>query len=244
MNGNIERHKRMNEEEQSIILQKNLDKVEERIVSACMKVARKRNEVALIGVTKTVDFPLAGLLIEKGVTHLGESRPQELWNKASRLPNAKWHFIGHMQRNKIDKTVPLVHLFHSVDSIRLLQALEDECKKQNQMLDFLLEVNISGEENKQGFDPAELPGLVNLLTTLRHMQCRGLMGMAAYSLEKEQCRPAFQLLRSTRDKLSGLLGKNLPELSMGMSNDFEIAIEEGATLIRLGSILWEGLEQK
>ena len=139
----------MNEEEQSTILQKNLDKVEERIASYCLKVARKRNEVTLVGVSKTVDSPLAKLLMEKGIDHLGESRPQELWNKASHLPNAKWHFIGHMQRNKIDKTLPLIHLFHSVDSLRLLQALEDECKKQNQTLNFLLEVNISGEENKQ-----------------------------------------------------------------------------------------------
>jgi hypothetical protein len=105
-------------------------------------------------------------------------------------------------------------------------------------------VNISGEQNKQGFDPSGVPGLVNLLNTLRHLQCQGLMGMAAYAAEKESCRPAFQLLRNTRDKFSDLLGKKLPELSMGMSNDFEIAIEEGATLIRVGSILWEGLEQK
>jgi pyridoxal phosphate enzyme (YggS family) len=234
----------MNGEEQSIILQKNLDKVEERIASSCLKVARKRTEVTLVGVTKTVDSPIAKLLMEKGIDHLGESRPQELWNKASHISNAKWHFIGHMQRNKIDKTLPLIHLFHSVDSLRLLQALEAECEKQKLKLDFLLEVNISGEQNKQGFDPSEVPGLVNLLNTLRHLQCQGLMGMAAYAAEKESCRPAFQLLRNTRDKLSDLLGKKLPELSMGMSNDFEIAIEEGATLIRLGSILWEGLDQK
>ena len=234
----------MNGEEQSTILQKNLDKVEERITSSCLKVARKRTEVTLVGVTKTVDSPLAKLLMEKGIDHLGESRPQELWNKASHLPNAKWHFIGHMQRNKIDKTLPLIHLFHSVDSLRLLQALEGECEKQNQKLDFLLEVNISGEENKQGFDPSSVLGLASELMGLKHLQCQGLMGMAAYAAEKESCRPAFQLLRNTRDKLSGLLGKKLPELSMGMSNDFEIAIEEGATLIRLGSILWEGLEQK
>ena len=232
----------MNGDEQSIILQKNLDKVEERIASSCLKVARKRTEVTLVGVTKTVDPPLAKLLMEKGIDHLGESRPQELWNKASHLPNAKWHFIGHMQRNKIDKTLPLIHLFHSVDSLRLLQALEDECKKQNQTLNFLLEVNISGEENKQGFDPSSVLGLASQLMALKHLQCQGLMGMAAYAEEKESCRPAFQLLRNIRDKLSDLLGKKLPELSMGMSNDFEIAIEEGATLIRLGSILWEGLE--
>lgn len=234
----------MNSEEQAAILQKNLDKVEERIASSCEKVARKRNEVTLVGVSKTVDSSLAKLLMEKGITHLGESRPQELWNKASHLLNAHWHFIGHMQRNKIDKTLPLIHLFHSVDSLRLLQALEGECQKQNLKLDFLLEVNISGEEKKQGFDPSLVPGLASELMALKHLQCQGLMGMAAYALEKEKCRPAFQLLRKTRDELSDLLGRKLPELSMGMSNDFEIAIEEGATLIRLGSILWEGLEQK
>ena len=234
----------MNGEEQSTILQKNLDKVEERIASSCLKVARKRNEVTLVGVSKTVDSSLAKLLMEKGIDHLGESRPQELWNKASHLPNAKWHFIGHMQRNKIDKTLPLIHLFHSVDSLRLLQALDSECQKQNLKLDFLLEVNISGEENKQGFDPSSVLGLASELMALKHLRCQGLMGMAAYAEEKESCRPAFQLLRNTRDKLSDLLGKKLPELSMGMSNDFEIAIEEGATLIRLGSILWEGLDQK
>ena len=234
----------MNSEEQAAILQKNLDKVEERIASSCEKVARKRNEVTLVGVSKTVDSSLAKLLMEKGIAHLGESRPQELWNKASHLPNAHWHFIGHMQRNKIDKTLPLIHLFHSVDSLRLLQALESECQKQNLKLDFLLEVNISGEENKQGFDPSSVLGLASELMALKHLQCQGLMGMAAYALEKEKCRPAFELLRNTRDELSDLLGRKLPELSMGMSNDFEIAIEEGATLIRLGSILWEGLEQK
>ena len=234
----------MNSEEQAAILQKNLDKVEERIASSCEKVARKRNEVTLVGVSKTVDSSLAKLLMEKGIAHLGESRPQELWNKASHLPNAHWHFIGHMQRNKIDKTLPLIHLFHSVDSLRLLQALEGECQKQNLKLDFLLEVNISGEENKQGFDPSSVLGLASELMALKHLQCQGLMGMAAYALEKEKCRPAFELLRNTRDELSDLLGRKLPELSMGMSNDFEIAIEEGATLIRLGSILWEGLEQK
>ena len=234
----------MNSEEQAAILQKNLDKVEERIASSCEKVARKRNEVTLVGVSKTVDSSLAKLLMEKGIAHLGESRPQELWNKASHLPNAHWHFIGHMQRNKIDKTLPLIHLFHSVDSLRLLQALDSECQKQNLKLDFLLEVNISGEENKQGFDPSSVLGLASELMALKHLQCQGLMGMAAYALEKEKCRPAFQLLRKTRDELSDLLGRKLPELSMGMSNDFEIAIEEGATLIRLGSILWEGLEQK
>ncbi|MFM7097935.1 MAG: YggS family pyridoxal phosphate-dependent enzyme [Gemmataceae bacterium] len=234
----------MNREDQASILRKNLDKVEERILSSCLKAARKRSEVTLVGVTKTVDSALASLLLENGITNLGESRPQELWEKAAHIPTAHWHFIGHMQRNKIDKTLPLVHLFHSVDSMRLLEALEECCLKLNKPLDFLLEVNISGEENKQGFKPAEIPALAPLLNSLRQLRCKGLMGMAENFDDRELCRPAFKLLKNTRDNLSTLLGTPLPELSMGMSNDFEIAIEEGATLIRLGSILWEGLQQK
>ncbi len=223
------------------ILQKNLAIIQERIVTSCDKAQRKRSEVTLVGVTKTVDSATAALLLDKDINDLGESRPQELWSKASSISNVRWHFIGHLQRNKIEKTLPLCFLFHSVDSIRLLEALEAEASKQNRPLNFLLEVNISGEENKQGFDPLEVPNLVSHLTKLKYLQCQGLMGMAAYESEKEKCRAAFVLLRQTRNKLQESLGQPLPQLSMGMSNDFEIAIEEGATLIRLGSILWEGL---
>jgi pyridoxal phosphate enzyme (YggS family) len=221
----------------------NLDAVEERIVKACERAGRKRSEVTLVAVTKTIAGELAALLPELGILDLGENRPQELWRKSEVLPKTiRWHLIGHLQRNKIDKTLPLVEMIHAVDSVRLLQALEQEAGKQRRSIAVLLEVNASGEASKQGFDATELPALVPVLNDLKQVQVRGLMTMAALQ-EPEACRPAFVALRKMRDQLAGQLAgsHSIVHLSMGMSNDFEIAIEEGATLIRLGTALFEGM---
>jgi len=225
------------------ILQKNLAVVEERLVAACRRAGRSRAEVTLVAVTKMVSADVAGCLAALGVHHLGENRPQELMRKAALLsPAIKWHLIGHLQRNKIERTLPLVCLIHSVDSMRLLQALDQEAGKQSKMLDVLLEVNASGEGSKQGFRPDEVPPLTPALRALRHVRVKGLMTMAALQ-EPEACRPAFALLRDTRDRLrSELAPAHIVEhLSMGMSNDFEVAVEEGATFVRLGSVLLQGL---
>jgi PLP dependent protein len=216
-------------------LRYNLAAVEERIGKACARSGRQRSEITLVAVTKTVAPAVAALLAELGVLDLGENRPQELWRKADLLgKNIRWHLIGHLQRNKIDKTLPLVHQIHAVDSVRLLQAIEQEAGKQQRQVPVLLEINASGEAAKQGFAPAEVPGLTPIIRALTHVQVRGLMTMAALQ-EPEACRPAFVTLRTLRDQLG------LELLSMGMSNDFEIAIEEGATLIRLGTVLFEGV---
>jgi pyridoxal phosphate enzyme (YggS family) len=216
-------------------LRANLDAVEERIVKACMRSGRQRSEVTLVAVTKSVTAELATLLPELGILDLGENRPQSLWAKALALPQVvRWHLIGHLQRNKIDKTLPLVHRIHAVDSLRLLHALEQEARKQQRQVTVFLEVNASAEASKQGFAPADLPALVAALSELHNVQVRGLMTMAALQ-EPEACRPTFVTLRKLRDEL------RLEHLSMGMSNDFEIAIEEGATYIRLGSALFEGV---
>jgi pyridoxal phosphate enzyme (YggS family) len=224
-------------------LQANLDAVEERIVKACVRVGRARSEVTLIAVTKTVSAEVAALLPELGLRDLGESRPQELWRKAEILPpNTRWHFIGHLQRNKIERTLPLVQMIHAVDSLRLLQALEQEAARQQRIVSILLEVNASGEANKQGFAPTALLALLPILSGLKQVQVRGLMTMAALQ-EAGACRPTFATLREVRDQLQTKLGgsHSIEHLSMGMSNDFEIAIEEGATFIRLGTVLFEGL---
>jgi len=212
-------------------LRANLAAVEERIGKACARAGRRRAEVTLVAVTKTVDVEAASLLPELGVFDLGENRPQELWRKADALPREiRWHLIGHLQRNKIDRTLALVQLVHAVDSVRLLHALEAEATAQQREVAVLLEVNASGEASKQGFAPAELPSL----SELKHVKARGLMTMAALQ-EPEACRPTFVRLRELRDQLG------LEHLSMGMSNDFEIAIEEGATFIRLGTALFDGV---
>jgi pyridoxal phosphate enzyme (YggS family) len=203
--------------------------------------------VTLVAVTKTVSPEIAALLPALGILDLGESRPQELWRKASHLSKmavpVRWHQVGHLQRNKIEATLPLVHLIHSVDSVRLLNALDQEAAKQQRTAVVLLEVNVSGEASKHGFSPAEIPALVKRVGDLKHVQVTGLMTMAALESEPERCRATFAELRGLRDRFRANFPAphNLRHLSMGMTNDFEVAIEEDATLIRLGTVLFEGL---
>ncbi len=225
------------------LLQNRLAEVESRLEAACRRAGRKRSEVTLVAVTKTVSVEVAARLPELGVHHLGESRPQELWRKASALPMVHWHQIGHLQRNKIDKTLPLVHLIHSVDSLRLLQALEEEAGRQQRPVDVLLEVNAGREEQKHGFTPDDIDGLIPRIEGLQKVRIHGLMTMAALAADPERCRPTFAALRQLRDRLAGLMPPphSLACLSMGMSNDFDVAVEEGATHVRLGTILFAGL---
>jgi pyridoxal phosphate enzyme (YggS family) len=221
-------------------LRANLAAVEARIGSACARAGRSRSEVTLVAATKSVSAEVAVLLVELGVHDLAESRPQELWRKADALSGKlRWHLIGHLQRNKIERTLPIAQMIHAVDSVRLLQALEQEAARQERMVPVLLEVNASGEESKQGFELDDLTGLLPMLRELRHVQVRGLMTMAALQ-DAEACRPTFARLRQLRDHLRPQ-APQVECLSMGMSNDFEVAIEEGATHIRLGTVLFEGL---
>jgi pyridoxal phosphate enzyme (YggS family) len=184
---------------------------------------------------------VAAGLVELGVQDLGENRPQELWRKAALMPSTlRWHLIGHLQRNKIERTLPLVQLIHSADSLRLLEALEAAGPAE---VPVLLEVNASRETSKHGFAPEELPALAGRLAALTHVRIHGLMTMAAYEEDPERCRPTFVLIRELRDRLRTEMGPSHPleHLSMGMSNDFEVAVEEGATLVRIGTALFEGL---
>jgi pyridoxal phosphate enzyme (YggS family) len=218
--------------------------IEDRIQAACRRAGRSRDEVTLVAVTKTVDSAIARLLPKLGLFELGESRPQELWRKAAELPQSvHWHLVGHLQRNKIERTLPLVHLIHSVDSVRLLQALDQEADKQERALRVLVEVNASREREKHGFAPEELPGVVQQIHSLHQVQVIGLMTMAALEPDPERWRPTFALLRSLAEQLKARISPphRMEHLSMGMTNDFQVAIEEGATLIRLGTALFEGI---
>jgi PLP dependent protein len=225
-------------------LAENLDRVEERLLAACRRAGRSRAEVTLVAVTKTATVEAAATMVELGVLDLGEGRPQELWRKAAVLPAARWHLIGHLQRNKIERTLPFVQCIHSVANLDLLTALEHEAVRQARQLDVLLEVNASGEANKQGFRPEEVLELTPVLKDLKFVRVTGLMTMAAYEDNPERCRPTFALLRQLRDRLREEMHGTHPltDLSMGMSNDFEIAVEEGATLVRIGTALFAGCE--
>lgn len=221
-----------------------LEVIEERLRAACERVQRARAEVTLVHVTKTVSADVAALLHELGAVHLGESRPQELWRKAAALPaSVSWHLIGHLQRNKIERTLPWVHLIHSVDSPRLLAALELEAGRISRSVPVLLEVNASREPNKSGLAVEEVASLIPRIAGLRHVQVQGLMTMAAFEADPQRCRPTFAAVRALRERLQPQLPPphHLQHLSMGMSNDFEVAVEEGATLVRIGTALFEGL---
>lgn len=222
-------------------LQENLRAVQTRIVNACNRAGRSPNEITLVAVTKMVSAKIASNLHQLGISDLGESRPQELWRKAALLPNTvRWHLIGHLQRNKIDQTAPLTCLIHSVDSNRLLNALNTWAEKNQRTLDVLIEFNLSGEAAKTGMLIADAAKIVELIRSLPAIRIKGLMTMAALQ-NAEACRPTFQSLRTLRDELRNKVDSLLPFLSMGMSNDFEVAIEEGATHVRIGSDLFRGI---
>lgn len=224
----------------------NLARVRQQIGAAATRSGRDAAAVTLVGVSKYVDVDAARALLEAGCTDLGESRPQELWRKAESLADAhaRWHFIGHLQRNKVRRTVPLLTLLHACDSLRLLQELDRVAAEMAIEVPGLLEVNISGDATKHGFAPSEMSAVVEALSDYRHVRIRGLMGMASLTGTIDDARRDFERLRLLRDSLaqSAPAGIELRELSMGMSGDFEAAIEEGATIVRVGSALFEGLE--
>jgi pyridoxal phosphate enzyme (YggS family) len=192
-----------------------------------------------VAVTKSVSIEPAALLEELGVTDFAENRPQELWRKRSALPEVRWHLIGHLQRNKVRETLP-VYLIHSVDSLRLMAALEEEGTRQKASVRVLLEVNVSGESSKQGFLPEELSRVCEAAQTFTAVRIDGLMTMAPLEAKPERCRPVFRRLRTLAETWSAKLERphSLAALSMGMSQDYTIAIEEGATMVRLGSALF------
>jgi pyridoxal phosphate enzyme (YggS family) len=228
------------------VLAARLQAVEGRIAAACARAERNRSEVTVVAVTKRISAEVARLLPELGIRDLGENRPQELWKKAAALPaEVRWHLIGHLQTNKIERTLPLTPLIHSVDGAQLLTALEEKSAGRTTPVDVLIQVNASGEESKQGVFPEEVADLLPQIAGLKTVRIRGLMTIAAAEDDPERCRPTFAVLRMLRARLARELPPphSFAELSMGMSNDFEIAIEEGATLVRLGTVLFEGLPE-
>ncbi len=226
----------------------NVAEIRGRIAGAAARAGRRANEVTMVAVTKYVTVDLVRPLIAAGCVDLGESRPQQLWDKAAALADlpVRWHMIGHLQRNKIRRTLPLTAMIHSVDSVRLLAAIEEELSvgAPRPRLPVLLEVNTSGETAKHGFAPEAIEPMLAQLQGYDHVELRGLMCMAALEGGPTVARRDFAALRELRDQLRQRCptGMKLDELSMGMSGDFEAAVEEGATLVRIGSALFDGIE--
>lgn len=223
----------------------NLQNVQQRIDEAAAKSGRSSSDVQFVAVTKYLDAKSTGLLVDAGHVALGESRPQLLWKKAESLKgrDVQWHMIGHLQRNKANRTVPLCSLIHSVDSLRLLESIQNAALSAGNVVRCLLEVNVSGEEAKHGLRPEEIEPVLEKASELDSVRIEGLMGMASLRGDAEQNRAEFAKLRELRDQLNAGAGNiELKELSMGMSGDFEAAIEEGSTIVRIGSVLFEGCQ--
>jgi PLP dependent protein len=224
----------------------NLNLVRGRIAAAAARAGRSEATVRLVAVTKKNPPAWIRALVECGAHDLGENYPQELWGKVNELGDLNhsihWHLIGHLQTNKVNKTLPMVRMIHSVDSLKLLRALDQAAPALTTQPGVCLQVNTSDESSKHGWTPEQILSDADSIAACRAIPVVGLMTMAALGTTAESARGSFARLREINDRLGQATGLPLEHLSMGMSNDFETAIEEGATLVRVGSALFEGVE--
>lgn len=220
------------------MLKENLQSVEAKIQEACERSGRAREDVTLIAVSKTKPVETLQEAYDLGVRIFGENKVQELTEKYDALPDdIEWHLIGHLQRNKVKYIIEKAALIHSVDSLRLAETIEKEAAKRDITVNILLEVNVAGEESKFGFLPEEVDAFVDKIAEYPHLCIKGLMTIAPFVDDPEENRPIFAYLR----KLSVDIAEknahniNMSVLSMGMTNDYQVAIEEGATIVRVGT---------
>ncbi len=216
----------------------NIKEIQNEIKEVCDKVGRDANEVTLIAVSKTKPYTDIEKALESGCLDYGENKVQELDQKYDLLPkNINWHMIGHLQRNKVKYLVGKAKMIHSVDSLRLANQIEKEYAKKDMIAKVLIEVNMAGEESKFGIKPEETEQLIREISNLEHVRVCGLMTIAPYTLNPEDNRIYFKKLRELSVDIGSKNIDNvtMSELSMGMSGDYKVAIEEGSTMIRVGT---------
>jgi len=219
-------------------IQTHLHRTEDQIAEACRKSGRDGREVTLVAVSKTKPIELLMEAYEGGARHFGENRVQELLSKIPLMPSdVRWHLIGHLQTNKVRQVIGKTCLIHSVDSIKLAKEIEKESGKQELVTDILLEVNVAKEESKFGFLLEEVEGALEIINGFSHVRVRGLMTVAPFVEDAEKNRPVFRKLYElyVDMKTKNIDNGNMTTLSMGMTGDFQIAIEEGATMVRVGT---------
>lgn len=220
------------------MIKENLEEVEARITRACERSGRERSEVTLISVSKTKPVEMLQEAYDAGSRDFGENKPQEIREKYPQLPtDIRWHMIGHLQRNKIKYIIDKVCMIHSVDSIRLAEAIDEEAKKHGIVMPVLIEVNVAEEESKFGVHLDEVEYLIRQISELSNIQVQGLMTIAPFTENAEDNRIYFRKLRNLyvdiKDK--NIDNVNMCNLSMGMTGDYEVAVEEGATMVRVGT---------
>ncbi len=240
-------------------LSDNYKRIRDRIQAACQRSGRDPQNVRLVAVTKMVEVDIIRAAIELGMLDFGERRVPDLIKRAGMInehlsrrrtldpetcpPNPRWHMIGHVQRNKVRPLVPWVDMIHSLDSLRLAEEISEEAVKAGRVIPCLIEINVSGEKSKYGIAVGAAAYLAEQIVDMPGLSIVGLMTMAPLVENPEEARPSFRRLREIFEDMKGegVVKLEFRELSMGMTNDFEVAIEEGATMIRVGTGLFEGL---
>ena len=220
-------------------IRENLQKVEESIAKSAAVSGRKAEDVTLIAVSKTIDVERILEAYEAGVRQLGENRVQEMMGKQPQLPpDIGWHLIGQLQKNKVKYIIDKVKLVHSLCSLSVAQEMQRLLEKRDTALDCLIEINIAGEETKSGLSAQELPAFLEQIAPLDRVHIKGLMTVAPFAENPEEVRKYFAEMRGLFDKLSGRAGLEMKYLSMGMSGDYNVAIEEGANMVRVGTAIF------
>lgn len=223
-------------------IKERLDSVKERIRQAAQRTNRNPEEIKLLAVSKLVKVERIQEAVNAGVTILGENYVQEARGKIDRINGeVKWHFIGHLQRNKVKYALEMFDMIQSLDSLALAEEIQRQAEKKNRIASTLVQVILGGEETKSGIRPEGVAGFLKDLAPLNRIEVKGFMLIPPFFADPEKSRPFFQRLRRLRDEMRALTlpsRNSLDELSMGMSNDFEVAIEEGATIVRVGTAIF------
>lgn len=233
-------------ESPAAIIAGNLAIVRSQIAEALVRSGRDADNPRLVAVTKRCPFEWTRALFDLGQRDFGENYPQELWRKVDQFPlveGVRWHLIGHLQSNKLKRTWPRVEMVHGVDSMKLLEQIDRLAADDPPGPSVCLQLNLSGESTKHGWDERSFWGDLDSIAAFGHARIVGLMTMAGYDTTSETARPTFARLREIRDEAESRVGRRFPELSMGMSGDYVAAVEEGATLVRVGSALFQGLDE-
>ncbi len=223
------------------VIGQNIHDLKLRISNSCLKVGRSIDEITLVAVTKTVPVERIQAAIDVGITTIGENRVQEAVEKFSVIDNkVQWHLIGHLQTNKVKKAIEMFTMIQSIDSLYLAVEVEKRFNTQNKEIQVLIEVNTSGEDTKFGVKPGDLFMLIKDMLPFSHLNISGLMtiGPGLAIEDKEKSRPCFRVLYELRQRAETEFGIKLPYLSMGMSSDFEVGIEEGSNMIRIGTAIF------
>lgn len=219
------------------MIKENIDYINGQIIKHCERVGRSSDEVVLVAVSKTKPMSDIQKAYDCGQNIFGENKVQEIKDKQPKLPKASWHMIGHLQTNKVKYIIDKVDLIHSLDSIKLAQTIEKEAKKHDRIMDVLIQINVAKEESKFGISVNETESFIKKVGSFKHLKIRGLMTIAPYVVDAEENRPIF---RKMKEIFIDIQNKNIDNvdmgiLSMGMTNDYGVAIEEGATMIRVGT---------